>query len=783
MKKTCFITGVILLFYIHISAVYVTDISISGNINMSESVVLSASQIHLGDDINSEKIDNAIKSIYKLGFFQNVKIDIIPNKDNQCEVNIIIVEYPIIKDIDFKGTGVIKKKSLKDDYSLNIGSVASDKNLFHWKRDMEKKYIEKGFLNVSINLNLVNTDTLKNTTTLQIAIIENQKIILRDIVFEGNHNIKSVKLAGVMKNKPRKGIFFWRGRFDEEKFEEDKVKIVEYYADNGFPFAKVEKTYSTFDEKGKNMILHIVIDESDKIYFGKIDLKGNEVFKSKYLEKLFKIEEGKLYNRKNLDKTIQNLYEIYGNKGYLFLQVIPKKKVEGNNMNITLQIVENFPAYLRYINIAGNTKTHENVIRREMTIFPGELLKRARLIETQRKLAQLNYFEDLSLDTRIVDDSGNVDLTFKVKEKSTETVSGGVGYSQVDGITGNISLSFQNLLGTGRKISLQFDKGRTLNNFQLSFSEPWLFDTKASLGSNIFYTTRSVTYTYDSLSIDTTVIDSTTDSTTIDSTHTLVPFDVNENTKGFSITAGKYIQQFRYLKGFIGYTLQNTDFYTTDTAHVNDYIKAQLGNKWKSAVSLTCIRDSREKIFNPVNGSFARLSSEFVGGPFFGDEHFQKYTIDGRYYRKIIGIVSIMTRGVYGTCFGYKTPGDVPLLEKFLIGGVGDLGLRGYSDRSIGFNNMSGYQYAGRAYFISNIELHFQANDNIYAIGFFDIGNVWSSFSDGFNKRFWPMKKGAGVGIRLEVPMIGILGFDYGYGFDRSGGGMWEPHIQIGTTF
>ncbi len=783
MKKILLTLAITGIFFFNLSAMFIANITVKGNRNADQSIIITASQLHLGDELNQENLDRAIKNIYKLGFFKDVVIDVVTKDNTQCDININVSEYPIIRKIDFKGTGVIKKKKLKEDYKLNIGSVASEKNIFHWQNDMLKKYREKGFLNATVAIYCKDIDTVRNTCTLKIDIEQNNKIVLRGIIFKGNNNIPSGKLKAKMQNKPREGIFFWRGKFDEEKFAEDKDKILEYYADNGYPFAKIGNVYRTYDKSGKNMYLHIDITEGQKVYFGNVILDGNKIFKSKTLLKLIKFKKGELYSRKLFEKSIQNIYEVYGDHGYLFLQITPDKKMKGNEMNIKLNLTENFPAHLRYINIVGNTKTHEKVIRREMTIYPGNLLKRSRLIETQRKLAQLNYFDDLKLDTKVVDDSGHVDLTFKVKEKATETVSGGVAYSQIDGVTGNLSLSFKNLMGTGRKVSIQFDKGKTLNNFQLSFNEPWLLDTRASLGANLFYLTRTVQYSYDSTGIDTIVVDSTTDSTVLDTTHNIVPFDVSEKRKGFSVSTGRYFQQFKYLSGYVQYSLQNIDYFTEDTVHVSDYIKSQLGNVWRSSVLFSLLRDSRDDIFDPMSGSQTKLTAEFVGGPLGGGEHFQKYTFDARYYHKLIGISSIMLRGAYGSCFGYKTPGDVPVTEKFLIGGVGDMGLRGYADRSIGYDNGTGYDYAGRAYFITNMELRFKATDQIYALVFYDMGNVWSSFTDGLHKGFWPMKKGAGVGVRLNIPMLGIIGFDYGLGFDRIGGAQWEPHIQIGTSF
>jgi len=783
LKKILLITAVTLFISINLSAMFIANINVKGNKNADESIILTASQLHLGDELNQDNLDRAIKNIYKLGFFKDVSIDVVTEDSTECNIDINVSEYPIIKKIDFKGTGPVKKKNLKKDYNIFVGSIASDKNIFHWQNKILKKYRESGFLNATVSIYRTDVNRLKNTCTLKIDILQNNKIVLRGIIFEGNRNISSGKLKSQMQNKPREGIFFWRGKFDEDKFQEDKDKILEYYANNGYPFAKIKNVYKTYDKSGKNMYLHISLDEGDKIYFGQIKIDGNKIFKTDKLISLLKFKTGAKYDKELFEKSLQDIYGVYGDRGYLFLQIVPEKKLVGNRMNIILHLTENFPAHLRYINIAGNTKTHEKVIRREMTIYPGELLKRSRLIETQRKLALLNYFDDLKLDTKVVDDSGDVDLTFKVKEKATETVSGGVAYSQLDGVTGNLSLAFKNLLGTGRQVSLQFDKGRTLNNFQLSFNEPWLFDTRASLGANIFYLTRTIQYSYDSIGIDTTVVDSTIDSTVTDTTHNIVPYDVGEKRKGFSISTGRYFQRFRYLSGYIQYSLQNIDYSSEDTVHVSDYIKSQLGNVWRSSVLLSLLRDSRDDVFSPMSGSRTRFTAEFVGGPLGGGEHFQKYSIDARYYHKLAGITSIMLRGAYGSCFGYKTPGDVPVTEKFLIGGVGDMGLRGYQDRSIGYDNGTGYDYAGRAYFITNVELRFKATDQIYALLFYDMGNVWSSFTDGLHKDFWPMKKGAGIGVRLNIPMLGIIGFDYGLGFDRLGGAQWEPHIQIGTSF
>ncbi len=722
----------------------ISRIEVRGNKTTDEELIVGSSMLQIGDEIKQRKLDDAIRKIYKLGLFSNVTIFIEETVHGQLLI-IEVKENAFLKEVIFIGNDHIKEKDLKQAMSIQEGEIVSQQKVFTWTKRINDKYKEKGFLLAKVSSEIT-TDEEK--ATLSFSIDEGRRVRIRNIYFEGNTIFPDKKLGGLMKNKSKR---WWRsGNFDEEEFYNDLERITDYYKKKGYPKCEIKDHNISYDDNNEWMIIRIDVDEGVKYYLSTPQFSGNEIITTEKLASVVKYGNGNLYNKDKLDDTMVEFYSLYTELGYIYAYIIPDEEAVGDTIKITYNIQEGNPAHLRKIIIAGNSKTWEKVVRRELRIFPGELFQRSKLIDSQREVYNLGFFEDIKLDSKRVNEEGDIDLILKIVEKQAGQFTAGMGYSAAWGVTGNVSLNIPNLFGRGTTAYFSLEKGGKLANYSFGYTEPWFFDTPTTVGFDIFFVTRSWDY-----------------------------FD--DRKKGATIRLGRPVPRLRYSKFYTSYTLEQVTVSVDDedTNKVSNYVLDQRGTEWRSSVSFNLVRDSRDYIFNATTGSKNSFTAEFSGGLLGGSVDYQKYTYETRWYEKSFFNFVLMIRSKFGIIDGYTNPSTVPIYERFYLGGVGDWGVRGYPDRSIG-TRQGGTNIGGRSAFVFTAEYKYLITKGINWLVFFDAGNTWDSFR---STNLSELKKGVGTGIRIEVPMMGVLGFDIGYGFDKLNYGGWNPHFQLGTSF
>ncbi|OQX55996.1 MAG: outer membrane protein assembly factor BamA [Candidatus Cloacimonas sp. 4484_209] len=742
--RKLFIFAVFLLSAVSLFGDRIAHIEVRGNVTTDEELIVNTSMLQVGDLITQRKLDNAIKRIYKLGLFSNVKIE--GEKTPSGELVIIeVVENPFLKDINFIGNKHIKAKELKEAMDVQPGEVVSPQKIFKWTKKIKEKYKKKGFLLVNVTSDIRREE---EKATITFSIDEGKRVRIKNIYFTSNTVFPDKRLGGLMKNKSKR---WWRaGNFDEEEFQNDLDRITEFYKKHGYPRCEISDYEITYDKKKEWMTIRIDINEGKKFYLGKPKFDGNEIIKTKALADAVKYKNGDTYNKEKLDDTMVEFYSLYTELGYIYAQIIPEEEVMQDTIRITYHIQEGTPAHLRKIIISGNTKTWDKVIRRELKIYPGDLFQRSKLIDSQRDVYNLGYFEDIKLDSKKANDKGDIDLILKIKEKQVGQFTAGMGYSAAWGLTGNISLNVPNLFGRGVTAYMSLEKGAKLANYTLGYTEPWLFDTPTTVGFDIFHITRKWDY-----------------------------FD--DKKVGGTVRFGRPIPRLKFTRFYSSYTLEKVSVMVeeSDISKVSKYILDQRGTQWRSGVSFNVTRDSRDYKFNATSGSENSFTAEFSGGILGGSVDYQKYQYETRWYEKSFLNFVLMVRSRFGVVRGYSSPGSVPIYERFYLGGVGDWGIRGYPDRSIG--PREGYNIiGGRSAFVFTTEYKYLITKGVNWLVFFDAGNAWDSFE---STNLADLKKGVGTGIRIEVPMMGVLGFDIGYGFDKKSSGGWNPHFQLGTSF
>jgi outer membrane protein insertion porin family len=378
--------------------------------------------------------------------------------------------------------------------------------------------------------------------------------------------------------------------------------------------------------------------------------------------------------------------------------------------------------------------------------MPGDPFKRSEVLRSQQNIYNLGYFDDVSLDyQRLGDTAPDIDLTYKVKEKFAGNVGAGVSYSATDGIVGNVSFSHPNMFGRGQQMNVTVEYGKKVTNFQFGYTEPWLFDTPTSLGAELTWMTQA----WDN-------------------------FDKRDRGGDLNFSRPLPLDYSRAYLTLHGGDVTLSDIKTGTTANPGDTFP-----ETTISTTLRFDRDSRDYIFNPSSGSYSSYSIELAGADVAGDVNYIRQTFESDFYYPLFWKFVLRFRGRFGIVGGWRSADTVPPYELFFPGGTGDDAVRGYPDRSL--PNLVGANPGGLAEAIFSVEYRLKLSRSIALLAFYDAGNAWSSLRD---INLSDLKRGVGAGVRLEIPMLGWLGFDLGYGFDRPGtASKFEPHLQIGTGF
>ncbi|KPL13325.1 hypothetical protein AMJ74_05425 [candidate division WOR_3 bacterium SM1_77] len=668
-------------------------------------LVIQSSGIRPGETFEDNLIPEAINNLAKLRLFNFIAIDTSIVGDG-IFIRVIVEEAPFLKGVpEFIGNKKMKDRDLSKKIEFRPGQVLSDRTIFEARTKILQLYKEKHYYQTEVRDSVV-VDTLNKAKAFFI-INEGIQPRIGKIIFNGNNSIPDNKLKGKMDTKE---IGFLRsGKLTEEKLAEDIEKIMAFYKEKGFLDVTVEQP--TIKVVGDRFTIAIDVQENQKYYVGDITFDGNTLFSATYLAAVMKLQKGEIYNLAYAEESIQNLYTVYADEGYIYCSIVPVENVRDSIIDIAYTFKESSPANINLVTIAGNFRTREKVIRRELVTIPGQRYRRSDVIRSQREVFNLGFFDDIQVMPGTPDDSGNIDIIYNVKEKEgVGTFGGGIAYSAQDLMTGYIELSHPNLFGRGQRMYTKFELGGRLTNFQIGFTEPWFLDTRTSAGVDIYYVNRLYEY--------------------------YTKRDIGFATR---ISTPFYLDYTRLSYGFRTERTQILDISRSYTPPGTGYsLYEDTIPKWTIANSFTITRDSRDYIFNASSGSYISFGGEFAKKFLFANVDYNRYTLDARAYFPLFWKVVLMTR----LSTGLVTSADeVPIYKRFYAGGIGSDGV----------------------------------SQGLAFILFFDAGNTFKSYGD---INIHNLYRGAGAGIRVEVPMIGVLGFDLGYGFDRERPG-WEPHFQI----
>ncbi|MCK4226359.1 outer membrane protein assembly factor BamA [candidate division WOR-3 bacterium] len=724
----------------------IIDIGVRGVKEVDTALVVRSSGFKIGEVLTSNKAVKAIKNLYATGLFRDIKLDA-EREGAGIRVIVDAQENPRLKSIDFKGNEKLKDADLASMVDLSPPALLSDYKIFNIKKKILKLYKDKGISGTEIS---ISEEEKEGGVRVVFNIKEGQKFKVKGIRFNGNRGLSNHDLSSVLSNKTKPWWMLWRNNdLKVDSVGTDVYKIESVYRKKGYLDATVDTFFITYE--GNKSFIDYEVSEGRLYYFGETHLQGD--MDKGFVSTKIKWDKGERYDEEKIQKTMQGLYNYYTDNGFLYASIFPEYSVVGDSLiEVTLHVDKGVPVYIKHIDIAGNSKTYDKVIRRNLTVYPGELFHREELIDSQRNLFRLGYFEDLSLNVENPGSADSVNLVFSIKEKQTGQFTAGIGYSQSVGLTGNVGATMPNIFGTGQSVNFSYERSlrsgtqtSTIQNITLGYRQPWLFDTPTSIGFDLY----KVYYRWQYF---------------------------GQDKAGGSFSLGRILTAKRNLQGTVMYKLERTELEVIDE-NASDYIKSQEGTSWESSIGGKLVFDSRDSHIAASVGNYYSLSTKYAGGVLGGGLHYWKAILETRKFHTLFDKFVLMNRSRVG--YAHSPVGEAPLTERFFLGGIGLWGLRGYDDREIG--PYSGiYPTGGSFALLNNLEIRYNFSKTGYGMVFLDAGNC---FKDIQETRLSDLFYGMGVGFRMEIPMMGIFGIDMGYGLNEEKGREWKPHFQIGVSY
>ncbi|MDA8239881.1 MAG: outer membrane protein assembly factor BamA [Nitrospiraceae bacterium] len=706
----------------------VSKIEIQGLKRIEEGAIKAKISQKIGEPVSEDKINEDIKAIFKMGYFDDVKVEIEPFEGG---VNLIynVKEKPTIVKIDFQGNKEIEDSKLKEKITITPGSIADSVLIQDNALKLKNYYEEEGYW--LANVVPVIKKYSANDVSLTYQIDEGPKIKIKKIIIEGNRRISSSKIKKVMETKEWWIFSFLSssGYFKKAQMNTDVEKIKNLYFDNGYIKAAVAEPEISVDRAKKSMTITIRISEGDQYRVSSIDFTGNKTYDNATIQKLITIKPGSVFDKSKLEKDIQAISSLYSDNGYALVSVAPDLVPDEKNrtVRITLNISEGDKYRIGRIEVSGNTKTRDKVIRREIRFDEGDIFSSSKLKRTYERLNNLNYFETIDIIPKPKYEEKVVDLDVRVKERPTGFLSIGGGYSSVDKFIATVDLTQGNLFGKGQYLKLKGELGGTSSLYEVSFRDPWFLDKPIALSTGIYKTTREY-------------------------------IEYNKKAFGFFVGLGKDLSE--YWRGDVSYNFERATI-SDIRVGASPIIFDQEGTKSTSSITPTITRDTRDNYLDPSRGSRNSLSATFAG--LGGDNAFVKGSVDSGWYFPL-GPTTFMVRGRFGYAKGLfdKT---LPLYERFYVGGI-------YTVRGLGFGDAgpkdpaTGDPIGGTTQLIFNTEYIFPilTEMRLKGVVFFDAGNSYEDFNN-----FGYLRYTTGTGLRWISP-IGPIRIEWGYNLAKKPG-------------
>ena len=786
----------------------VAGITVSGAQDLDPNVVIMLTNIRVGDNIQfpDPKISDAIRTLWRQQLFENITFSVVNKSGRKVYLDIRLQELPKMSKYFITGVKKSWKDDIREELDLRAGKVVNENLVVMSRNKIQSYFREKGYLNATVDITQERDSSFNNAVILGFRVKPGSRVKIGEIVFVGNESVSDKVLLKAMKNTKMKGKAILKvSKLRKKEYSEDMRALVAKYNSMGYRDARIIRdTNYRIDEELIN--IEITLEEGRKYYFGDITFVGNTKYDTPLLRSILKINRGDIYDSQHLNERVSfdpngnDVASIYLNNGYLFSQVVPiEKNVQNDTIDVEVRIQEGRQATIRKVSITGNERTNDHVIYREVRTRPGDLFSKAMIQRTIRELSQLGYFDQTQIGVNPVPDpqTGTVDLEYTVVEKSTSQLElqGGWGANRV---VGTLGLNFNNFsaknvgnkrawqplpTGDGQTINIRAQSnGLYFQSYNASFTEPWLGGKKPnSFTGTIYHNVQSNGVQASDPNRQSLLI-------------TGINFGLGQRLKWpddyFTLYQGLEFRRFNlnnFPTGFLNYNKGISN---------NVNYKFTLGRN-NTDVPIFPTRGSQISFAAELTPPFSLLRDDIDYKSLSSEERFKlveyhKWKLNADWFAPITSKFVIRTHGEFGYLGSYNKDLGLPPFERFYVGGDGlanfvidgreIIGLRGYTNNSItpggGGALYNKYVFEMR-YIIAN-----NPSAQVFPLIFMEGGNNYDNFWD---YRAFNLKRSAGAGLRIYMPMFGLMGVDVAYGFDPEPNGAtasgWQTHFIIGQQF
>ena len=725
--------------------------------SVTREVILSNMRTTEGQPYAPSAVEEDVRNLYATGFFTNLRIYDEPLGDGTVKVVVVVQPKATVKEVIVTGATRISEKAIRKKITTKVGDALSEQKIAQDALAIRDYYQDKNFKNAQVEYK---TDIEEETgrATVTYTILEDQKLVVRDIVFEGAQAFKPGELRKVMKTKEQNwlAIINKSGRFKDEQIQEDSRLLRDYYFDHGYIDMSVKDiVYEPYDKD--SLRIRFKIFEGIKYQVGKVSIAENSLFDTEKIRKRMKMLEGTTYSPNGLQSDVKAIKDLYGEKGYAETEVAPQRQpnIESGKIDLVYQIREGDQYFVEKVVIQGNNRTKDKVLRRELALAPGDVYDTVRADASKKRLENLGYFSKVDVTSEPASVPGRKHMVVTVEEQRTGSATFGAGFSTVDSLIGFVELSQGNFditnwpsfTGAGQKFRTRLQYGLKRKDFILSFTEPWFLNQKLAAGFDLFYNESNyLSSVYD------------------------------QRRYGAALRLSKALNEFWTISG--RYQFENIEIFDV-SAGASHLIREEEGSRTKSSVRGALTYDTRDSVFLTRKGERLEFFGEYAGGFLMGETDIWSVGAEGQKFFSLPYDLIFSMNGATSIVGTHSGAHRIPIFDRLFIGG--SRSVRGFDNRDVGPKDSDGEPIGGATMAYGNLELTYPIIDRVRGAVFVDAG---LNNEDTFDYDPSGVQVGVGFGFRLNLP-IGPLRIDFGFPVvaDRFNGQLMKFHFDAGYQF
>jgi outer membrane protein insertion porin family len=703
--------------------IIVKELTVQGNRRVQEAVILGRASAKVGSPFVPARLADDIRAIFALGFFDDVQAKI-EDFEGGVKLTFVVTERPFVRDINFAGNKRLDAAELQEKLDFKLGAVYNPVEVTRAAEKLKEVYEEQGYFEAGVTPDVAKLPDGDVSVTFRV--VEGRKMTIDKIIIEGAQGLKPEKIKEIMLTQERE-FYILRGTVQRQKLDQDIERVVTFYNDNGYIQARVETVDPQIDRGSARVTIRIVVVEGPQFRVGGVDISGNKVLPVEELRRRVLLKPGNIYSRAKLQETVKDIGDVYGTIGRAAVDINPQiaLDVPSRKVNVTLEISEGPEVFIERINITGNTRSQEKILRRELPMAEGDLFTTQKLARAKQKLTNLNYFEKVETKTVPGSSKDKIVVNIDVTEKPTGVFSIGGGYSSQDGALGTLDLSQNNFLGKGYQLFLRVRGGQQTQQGTIGFTDPWFMDRPLAAGFDIF------------------------DNRNVYQDYTL-------NSLGFDVRFAAPIGDFA--RWNVLYRLSQDKVSGVASNASTELLEAE-GTTITSLIGGALTRDTRDSLQSPTRGNFTVFGADFAGiGT--GDNRFFRISFSTVQHQPLWFDHILSGRIATGYELGWSNK-PVPLFERYYLGGPNTI--RSFKSREISPEDNSGTKIGGNFQVLGNLEYSVPLPYGLRAAVFFDVGNVYGPDQSVHTPvDLTNLKYAVGPGLRWNSP-FGPVRVDYGF--------------------